>query len=205
MNIEPDTFLESRARRLSFAVQLLDEYTKSTPMGGAEVFLKGGERAVKSAGSQYYKFIDLPEGEYRILVRSANYFDEISEPINTENYNNKNPIPIWLVPRPSYPFPPGETLVRGRLIGGDGEPIVGGRLSVRAANEVFSSRTTETGEFVIYFGDLSEEDVTEEEGRYFVRGDTDTRITIIAEGESGKLELDKVEVGETRSINFFVR
>jgi hypothetical protein len=202
MSIAAGTFLERHTKKLSFAVYLLDDYSKSAPIGRVEVFLNDGERAVKNASSHYYKFLELPKGEYGVQVRSANYFDETSEPVNTLTYNNKNPINVKLVPRPSYPFAPGETLVRGLLLGGDGKPIPGGRLSGKAANKDFSSRTTENGEFVIYFGTLAEEDVVEEDGRYFVKGDTDAKINISIDygGASKVTELDEVEVGKTRSI-----
>jgi len=201
--IAAGTFLERQTKKLSFAVYLLDDYSKSTPIGRVEVFLSGGERAVKNLSS-HYLFLDLSKGEYMFLVRSANYFDEISEPVNTATYTNKNPIIIRLVPKPSYPFTPGETLVRGLLLGRDAKPIPGGRLSGKAANKDFSSRTTETGEFVIYFGILAEVDVVEEAGKYFVKGDTDTKIKIKVEssGASRVAELDKVEVGKTRSITY---
>jgi hypothetical protein len=135
-------------------------------------------------------------------VRSERYFDETSETLNTATYNNKSPININLMPRPSYPFRPGETLVRGRLLDGDERPIPGGRLSGHAANKDFSSRTTETGEFVIYFGTLGEEEVVKEDERYFIKGDTDAKIKISIEwaGRSKEMELDEVEVGTTRSI-----
>lgn len=195
------TFLERRSRRLSFAVYLLDDYSKGLPLGMIDVFLDDGRRATKNASS-YYLFLDLPEDEYRVLVRSDYYFDEKSAPINTATYNNKNTINISLMPRPSYPFGPGETLVRGILLDGDGRPISGGMLSGHAANKDFSSRTTETGEFVIYFGTLGEEDVVEEDEKYFIKGHTDPEIKISIEwaGRSREMELEEVEVGTTRSI-----
>jgi len=201
MTIPAGTFLERRSKKLSFAVYLTDDYSKSLPLGRIDVSLDDGRRAAKNAGS-YYLFLDLPEDEYRVQVRSENYFDETSAPLNPETYNNKIPLNINLMPRPSYPFRPGETLVRGRLLDGDGRPIAGGRLAGHAANKDFSSRATETGEFVIYFGALSEEDVVEEDERYFVRGDTDAKIKISIEfeGRSREMELDEVEVGTTRSI-----
>ncbi|MBN2251199.1 MAG: hypothetical protein JW724_03900 [Candidatus Altiarchaeota archaeon] len=201
MTIQDGTFLERRSKKLSFAVHLSDDYSKGLPLGKIEVFLDDGRRAAKNASS-YYLFLDLPEDEYRVQVRSEHYFDETSEPLSTEAYNNKNPLNINLMPRPSYPFLPGETLVRGLLLDGDERPISGGRLGGHAANKDFSSRTTETGEFVIYFGTLSEEDVVEEAGRYFIRGDTDAKIKISIgwAGRSREMELEEVEVGMTRSI-----
>ena len=201
MTISAGTFLERRSKKLSFAVNLWDDYSKSLPSGRIEVFLDDGRRATKNASS-YYLFLDLPEGEYRVQVRSERYFDETSEPLNTATYNNKNPINMNLTPRPSYPFRPGETLMRGILLDGEGRPIPGGRIGGHAANKDFLSRTTETGEFVIYFGTLGEEDVVKEDERYFIKGHTDARIKISIEwaGRSKEMELDEVEVGTTRSI-----
>lgn len=201
MSTPTGTFLERHSKKLSFAVNLLDDYSKRPPIGRVEVFLNNGKRALKNA-SVCHVFFDLSDGEYRAHVRSDSYFDETSELVNTATHNKKNPINITLIPRPSYPFVPGETLVRGLLLGGDGRPIPGGRLSGKAANKNFSSRTTDTGEFVIYFGTLAEEDVVEEDGRYFVKGEIDTKINISIEyaGASKVMALDKVEVGKTRSV-----
>lgn len=203
MNTSAGTFLERHTTKLSFAVSLLDDYSQSAPIGRVEVSLDGNEKALKNASS-YYLFLNLPKGKCRVQVRSDNYFDEELKTLNTATHNPKNPVEIKLMPKPSYPFTPGETLVRGRLLGADETPIPGGRLSGKVANRDFLSRTTEIGEFVIYFGTLTEEDVIEEGGKHFVKGDTDTEIKISIEYDdiSKVFELDKIEVGKTRSINF---
>ncbi len=209
MSIEAATFLESHRRKLSFAVHLFDDYSKASPIGLLDVHLNDGIRAIKNSSS-YYLFLDLPDREYRIEVVSAYYFRYISEPIKTLNHDARNPVTINLLPRPSYPFADGETLIRGLMLGGDGKPIIGGKLSGRGANEDFSTATTETGEFVIYFGTLAEEDVVKEDGRYFVKGynnnrDEGSKINISIEyaGTSKAMTLDKIEVGKTRSITIF--
>jgi len=203
MKIAAGTFLERHTKKLSFAVRLLDDYSQSAPIGRVEMSLDSGERALKNACS-YYLFLDLPEGEYKVQVRSDYYFDEESEPLNTAAHDPKNPIAIKLMPRPSYPFAQGATLVRGLLLSADGNPIPRGSLSGKAADEDFLSRTTDTGEFVIYFGTLTEGDVVEEGGKYFVKGDSGTKIKVSVgyAGISKVFELDKIEVGKTRSINF---
>ena len=77
---------------------------------------------------------------------------------------------VRLRPSPAYRFPPGATLLRGRVRGPDGEPLGGVTLTVDGAAETAGdTETTPDGEFVVYFVRLTEDDVTDD-GRVQIDG-----------------------------------
>jgi hypothetical protein len=193
-------FLESRKTKLSFAVSLVDEYTNEKPIGGMEVSLKEtSKRAVKNPGS-YYLFLDLPDDSYTVQVRSEYYFDEDLD-INTAGRDPKNPVMLTLKPKPSYLFPPGATLIRGVVYDVYGTPISGAKAKVRGRD--VENKTTEEGEFVLYFRALTEDEIIKEGSKRFVKGNGDKIIhldleynrvtkTIELEAEEGKTTFVKI-------------
>jgi hypothetical protein len=166
---------EVRRIQLSLAVSLKDKYSGGVPQGKVDLFLDGNERPVLNP-SGYYAFINLPEGSYNINALSENYLDEkIEVKIESDKYCLDDkcffldiPLEISLIPRPSYPFPPGETLVRGTLRDSKG-PVSGAQLEVNLRAK-FSTRTDEMGEFVIFFDSLKEEDVMKEGRTLYLKG-----------------------------------
>lgn len=205
---------EVRRIQLSLAVSLKDKYSGGAPQGKVDLFLDVNQRPVLNP-SGYYAFINLPEGSYNINALSENYLDEkIEVKIESDKYCLDDkcffldiPLEISLIPRPSYPFPPGETLVRGTLRDSKG-PVSGAQLEVNL-HAKFSTGTDEKGEFVMFFGSLSEEDVTEEKG-------IDYLISHSAQGKSKEIpvecfidgrpvqienKLRDVSVGATKSWN----
>lgn len=143
-----------RIRQLSLAVSLRDGYSGGRPLGAVELFIEGYDRPTLNP-SGYYTFLDLPAGRYHVLVNSENYMDEkVTVDIKAGSYSFEE---IILTPKPCYPFSPGETLVRGTLRDASG-PIAGASLKGSMHAGSFSSRTDANGEFVIFFGAMSEED-----------------------------------------------
>ncbi|MBE9594102.1 MAG: hypothetical protein IMF19_11575, partial [Proteobacteria bacterium] len=156
--------------KLSFAISLLDDYSKGKPIGRVDVSLKDRkEKSVKNLSS-YYLFLDLPVGTYTVQVKSDYYFDEDSDPITPSQLDPKNPIVYkYLKPKPSYPFPPGATLIRGMVYDSAGKAVSDAKVKVRGKD--VENKTTEEGEFVLYFGPLTEDEIIREDGKRFVKGD----------------------------------
>jgi hypothetical protein len=198
-----NAILESDTTRLSLAVYLQDGFSKVEPIGRAEVQIPGLKKKPLRNPSSYYLFLDLLPGDYHFQARSDYYFDQDVGPIKIEAQGLKDPLVIRLLPGPSYPFPPGETLVRGILRDSDMNPMPYARLSWNS-NKI-ESMTSEKGEFVIYFRDLTEEDVIEDiaNNKRFIKGDQDRTLNINVEYGSvmSILKISDVEVGQTNSIN----
>lgn len=79
---------------------------------------------------------------------------------------------IQLRPSPVYRFPPGATLLRGRVQDPAEDGVEGATLTILGLD-----RTTETvrdGEFVLYFKDITADDVSVEDGDRLIQVDGDT-------------------------------
>jgi hypothetical protein len=202
-NMIGDEILESSITRLSLAVYLQDKFSRAGTVGRTEVQIQGLKKRPVQNPSLYYLFLDLPPGDYSLQVRSDYYFDRDVGPVTIGTQGLKDPLVIELLPLPSYPFPPGETLVRGILKDSSQNPVPDARLSWN--NGKVESMTTGIGEFVIYFTDLTEEDIIEDaaKGKKFVKGDQDSTLNINVEygNVTSILKISDVEVGKTNSIN----
>ena len=190
-------FLERHSTKLAFAVLLVDDFSNREPIGGVDVSLKDRkEKPVKNLSS-YYLFLDLPDDSYTVQVRSDYYFDE--ELDTTAELDAKNSVlNITLKPKPSYPFPPGATLIRGKVYALGGEAVSGAK--VRVKEKGVENKTTEKGEFVLYFGPLVEDEIIEVDGKRFVKGDEDKIIHLEVEYE-GVTKTMGLEVGEGKTIS----
>jgi|LGVF01.1.fsa_nt_gb hypothetical protein len=193
-------FLERHSTKLSLAVSLLDDYSKGKPIGRVEVSLKGRkEKTIKNLSS-YYLFLNLPDDTYTVQVWSDYYFDEDLNPINLSELDRKNPlVNITLKPNPSYPFPSGATLIRGVVYNSAGKAVSGAKVRVRGRDVEY--KTTEKGEFVLYFEPLTEDEIITEGGKRFVKGDDDKIIHLDVEydGVTETVELG-AEEGKTTSV-----
>ncbi|MGB3457898.1 MAG: carboxypeptidase-like regulatory domain-containing protein [Halobacteriota archaeon] len=106
---------------------------------------------------------------------------------------------ITLKPRPSYPFPPGATLIRGKVHDSAGEVVSGAK--VRVKEKGVENETTEKGEFVLYFGPLTEDEIIREEGKRFVMGDSDKTLHLEVEYDSVIETIEfEAEEGEITSV-----
>ena len=150
---------------LSMAVWLKDDYTGKPPIGRVEVFLVGQEvKSVKNP-SGYYLFLDLPAGQYQVRVESEYYFAVDK----TVNLPGPDPVEeITLNPKPSYPFSAGTTLIRGIFLDTAANPI--SEATVKVVEKAISTITTPKGEFVFYFKGLTDDNVIEENGKWFIKG-----------------------------------
>lgn len=194
---------ERRKRRLSFVLLLVDDYTKISPKMAINVFLKGRTDSPIKIFDSYHIFQDLPTGEYVAGVTSDYYFDCESKLIKVDATDPPALVRIVLNPKPSYPFPFGETLLRG-IVGFNGSPLSGAKMTVNAWKTV-EATTSEKGEFAVYFGRMTDENTIEDKGsyKYFVKGNDGKKIKIeiINNGNLSTHEIEKIELGKTYFIN----
>jgi hypothetical protein len=180
--------------RLSMAVSLVDDYTGKQPEGKVKVFLKGKKiKSIKNP-SGYYLFLDLPEKEYIVRVE-ASYYIQAEIPGKPAELDPLAPvIEIELKPKPSYPFPTGATLIRGMVRDVHEKPVEDAGVEV-VGMEV-SNRTTEKGEFLLYFKELGEEDLV---SKKFIKGIMGKKLRLkAAQGSKiGFMDLEQVEEGKT--------
>lgn len=152
--------LEGVTRKLSLAVYLVDEYSNKGIIDDLEVSLKDQNMdPVRTIGG-YYIFFDLPDSSYTVQARGGtHYFDEAMAEVQLADLDARNPVvSITLKPTPSYPFPPSSTLMRGSLWDPHGRGMPEAEIKVKERD--IRTKTTGTGEFVIYFRGPGKDDVT---------------------------------------------
>ncbi len=199
-------FEDLSLKRLSLAIQLQDGFSKAEPLGELNIALIGQKSKGMISSGSFFIYCDLSPGNYQATVRSENYFFAHS-PVLTAPQDLGS---IWvaeLLPLPSYPFPPGVTLIRGFLRRSSGELLSGARLSWMSGNALLKGATTDKGEFVIYFGALSEDDVVKSGDLYYVKGDaggTKLKINIEYQNSTKYYYLDRIVVGKTNLFNLFI-
>jgi hypothetical protein len=203
------TLLEDRLHRLSRALYFKDAYSGGSPTGQIDVYLKGTDKKAIKNSSSYYLFLNLPPGSYSAKVISENYFSENHDfeikggtPLESPAHKASE---ISLMPRPSYPFPSGETLVRGTLRQGE-KPVSNAWISGKIADlgsRDFRALTDERGEFALFFGVLTDYNVVNAGPKFYVKG------TIAGDGKSIGIKINNtidkiisnIEVGKINSRN----
>lgn len=182
---------------LSLAVSLQDDYTGNQPIGRVKVFLEGRDLKSVKNPSGYYLFLDLTGSEYQVRVETDYYFSEKTT-VKLPELDPLNPvIRVKLKPKPSYPFSPGTTLIRGAVYGSDQNPAPGAKVKVPGGN--VKNITTEKGEFVLYFKGLSEEDIIKQGNKRFVKGNGGKTVHLEAahDTKTGTKDLEEVREGQT--------
>ena len=105
---------------------------------------------------------------------------------------------ITLKPKPSYPFPPAATLIRGNVYDSAGEAISGAK--VRVSGKDVENETTEKGEFVLYFRPFTADEIIIDSGKRFIQGELEVEY----EGVIETIEFEAVE-GEITSMMIKMR
>ncbi len=215
--------LDIRHHRLSLAIYLKDAYSGGPPTGRIDIHLIGTDIKAIRNPSSYYLFLNLPAGNYTAKVISENYFSEdrdfeIKEvaPLESPAYKVSE---ISLMPKPSYPFPSGETLVRGTLREKE-KPVPNARISGKVADLTFNKKsqpangsrdfaalTDERGEFILFFGVLTYYNIVDDGSKHYVKGlipggdeknigirINDTIDKIISEIEVGKINSRNIDI-----------
>lgn len=158
--------LEKQVTKLSFAVILVDDYSGKDPIGKVNVFLENRKETPIKTPSSYYAFVDLTPDIYTIHIES-HYYSDLNEDLNLNQFDPLNPLIIRLRPKPSYPFPPGATLIRGTVcdpgknvknnskvtlkVTASGKDSQGNTVNHEYDTE---TNTSENGEFVLYVSPL---------------------------------------------------
>lgn len=94
-------------------------------------------------------------------------------------------IRVGLKPCPLYPFPSGTTLLRGTVKNTQGKPVA--QADVELVGSTLNSKTTEDGDFVLYFP--------------AAQGDASTQIRITPEGDPPKTIYGEIKKGGTTSLS----
>lgn len=194
-NVEENLNLLSRkiVTRVSFALNLIDSFSLKRPIGDLELSIKGSEPKIVKNPSGFYLFLNMPHNSYHVTVKSQFYFDK-EVLVEMSALDPKNPVKnVTLNPLPSYPFPPGTTLIRGMVYDGGGNPASGAE--VKIAVKSMNAKTTEKGEFVFYFKNLTQNDIKKENGKRYLKGSPGTTLTVNAQKglETGEGKLADVE------------
>lgn len=143
--------------RLSFAVKLIDDFTKSKPIGSIRVEIKEIKKKAIKNPSGYYLFTDLKAGTYTVSVDSDLYFPQ-EVPVDISSFpDQKKPVSeIVLIPRTVYPFPQNATLIRGVVRDAANAPVKGAQL--RVIGRDVETISDENGSFVFYLSGIENEE-----------------------------------------------
>ena len=153
---------------VSLAAVLVDSYTNARAIGQVRVLLNELSQEGRLNPSGYFLFLNIPDGIYTLHVESEHYLDEeivLSLPASPPEHLL---VTILLQPRPSYPFPPGATLIRGLVRDAVDNPVANARVEIVGRN--IASYSVRNGEFVLPFGALREQDVLRVNRKTFVKG-----------------------------------
>jgi hypothetical protein len=193
--------IEQLSTRLSLAVSVVDDYTGRQPSGDIEIAL-GGKKALVNPGG-HHLFLDVAGGEYTLNVQNEYYFGQ--EHDITIPRSGEPVIELTLKPTPAYPFPRGATLIRGIVRDNHGEPVPEAKVEV--IGKEIENKTTENGEFVLYFKNLTEDDIIKIGGKRYVRRNNSRRLMIKASHPAYKNKTNNTEVeeGTMVSLNFEIR
>ena len=162
-------FIESSTRKLSLAINLLDDYTSREVVNNLDVSIKDSNVKAIRNPSGYYLFSDLPDDNYTVLVKGGDhYFDEENKVVKPDDLDELNPvIDLTLKPAPSYIFPSTATLIRGHLKDSGGGGIPRAVLRIKGFDAL--ARTNDKGEFVIYLKGLKKNNIVTVDGKVLVK------------------------------------
>jgi hypothetical protein len=156
---------------VSLAVVLVDSSTNAQATGRVRVLLQELSQEGRVNPSGYFLFLNIRDGLYTVRVESEHYLDEevmVSVPASPPEYPV---VTIFLHPRPSYPFAPGATLIRGLVRDAVDRPVADARVDIVGRN--IANHSVQNGEFVLSFGALREQDVIRVNRKTFVKGNGD--------------------------------
>ena len=190
--------MEQHSTRLSLAVSAVDDYTDRHLTGNVELAL-GKKRALVNP-SGYYLFLDIADSDYTLKAQADYYFSQeqdVALPLSGDPI-----IELTLKPAPAYPFPRGATLIRGIVRDPDGKPVPGA--TVKVIGKEIENKTTEEGEFVLYFKNLTEDDIIKIGGERYVRRNHSRRLMVRASHPDYRSKMESAEVEEGRTASLYI-
>ncbi len=223
----PFTSLEKTFNEASALVRLVDGFTnlpvalpvevrvtvKPETSGEGDTAAEKVDFASERPGE--YGFVDLASGKFKIWWRSQYFFPPDKDNPETFTYKAgeeyKEPKVVTLRPRPSYPFPPGATLLRGVVVDADDKPAKGAAVYAvyREDNqdkkwEEGESETNADGEFVLFFKRIKMLKENRQVG--FRKGDDGTYYVVAKGGLESEVELTvRAELDAVGSADVKVR
>jgi hypothetical protein len=196
--------IESRTNYLSFAILIVDSYTKDQPVGNLTFYINNEILQPMKNNSGYYLFLNLCGDNYCLQINSEFYFDK-SLDVQLSSLNPLNPlIQVELIPTPTYPFSSGATLIRGMVLDSSKRPV--SNAIVKINEKKIESFTSQKGEFVLYFPSLKKDEIIKENNKRYVKTANGKRICISSSSgkEAGKVTLDGVEEGVSNSVKYIL-
>lgn len=145
---------------VSFVVEPVDGFSGRLPTGPVQVSIKNSHLKPIRNLSGLYVFRETPATPFQLLVQAPHFFTgELTlTPADIQALDTRAPvIMVNLIPRPSYPFPAGVTLIRGMVKDASGSPVRGA--SIRLKGKETTARTTEKGEFVFFLKGITQNDI----------------------------------------------
>ena len=202
-NNPPDNTLDVSVVSLSFAVELVDDYTNRKPIGNISMMsldIPNCKPILNKSG--YWIFLNQnniksnPENSSKTIRVSSSYYFDVIQQINLENFDDpKNPLAvIRLIPKPNYPFLNNITLIRGLINDNNKKPIKDATI-ILSDNDI-QTTSTEKGDFVLYFVDPLKQ-ITEEN---FINHNTvDISLKISHPDFKEKILSSSIKSGKTTS------
>ena len=193
--------LGSVGTHLSLAVELTDAYTGGRPVEPIRVSLVDRNETFRRSPAGYHVLCDLPEDveSVRIAVDAAAYLPE-ERTVDLAALDELSPVEsIVLLPAPNYAFGAGATLVRGRVVDADDDPVPDASVTIDGRAD--ETRCDYRGEFAIWFDDLARSEVrtTVENERFVDIDGADPRVRAHRPDGSTATERLAVELGATVS------
>lgn len=169
----------------------IDDFTDRRPLGKINVRLIESKQEGILNEDGYFLFIDiagqLSDSLNTIYISSLErYYKDIVIRISKNELLNRRVIEDNLIPSPSYPFSPNETLLRGIVTTdvdlGQGRiistPVQGAKVKINERGIEYE--TDERGEYVIYFKSISEDDLDDQ--KKFIKMGSGTKFDLVVTG-----------------------
>ncbi len=150
---------DSIVSKLSLAIRCSDDLSadKNT-IGELSVETLGFRKPVIMNPLGYFLFLDIPEGNSTVKIQ-GHYYTETSLAITctqgkikagAQSINPNMPLmDLPLSPKALYPFPAGMTIVKGKVVNAQNDPVIGTTVSVNGRTE--NGITEADGGFYISF------------------------------------------------------
>lgn len=194
--------LEERATRVSLAVVLVDAFTGGRPRGDPSVSIDGTPADPVLNASGYHVFVDLDlAGDVTVSVDGGAYYADPED--KTETVPAADSVEFELVPTPTYPFPPGTSLVRGRVLdetGAEASRVADAHVRVDDIDR--PTTTTSDGEYVVCFAGADPVSIVRDGDTWFVRvNGADPTITVEADGLGSRSITEPIPAGRTTVVD----
>lgn len=184
------------------AVRLIDCFSLDKPIGRINIYVNEKKTTSLEKSNGIYIILDISLNTCRLKITSENYFTSESIINDLSRYLSKNRLKkIYLIPLPSYPFIKGTTLIRGFVKFRNGKNVCGAQ--VRSPRLKTQTMTNSKGEFAIHFKDITDDDITCNNGKRYILQNYKKKISLEAryKNKKGEIRIMNVEEGVTTVLN----